>query len=384
MAVHSSESDLFADHGPRGGVARALATAFWAAASLGVFVGALVWAYGLGVRNPADVPALRAAADGYKRAPAEAGGLTLPDQNRRIYSEVSGARPAELGAATPTSAPERPTAEDIDLASRDVGSDAFVALVSDAMRNQDVAERRQVLELDYFEVRPGATGGLSSEPPAYPPNVGRGSEALPRNAAGADPSAAVEIVPAPKDSLAALAAATPVGAGADADAPPSNDAPAAAETPTALEVEQGSGASFATPPASAPPASVEESASTAPAAPAPRAPETGAETSEAAAQASAPQSAANRTVAPASDGRIYQVQLAALESVDEVRKRWAQIQRSQGDLVAGMSLDVQPVSVGGAELYRLRLDGVGERTDAAQLCSELRKRGQDCFVAVKR
>lgn len=407
MAIDQSDLD-FDDDAPQSGVANVLATTFWAAASLGVFVGALIWAYGLGVRNPADVPALRAAVESYKRPPADPGGLRVPDQGRNIYSEVSGAAATPAAPARPTDGPERPTAEDIEVAAKEIGSDAFVALVAEAARDKDAPARKRVVDLDLFEIRPGSTEALSPTPPAYPPNIGRGSEPLPPNAAGADaapkPSAA-RPAPSPRaagapsadeivtdttgaaarsDRLASVSAPapraeTPPSAGpetpergvdappsnaAAGEAPPSNDAPAAAEVPPGAATESAS----ATPPA---------------AAPARDATPAGAPGGVALSPAPAP-SPAPRAAAVSPDGRAYQVQLAALESVADVKRRWSQIRRSQGALLDGLSLDVQPVTVGGSELYRLRLDGVGARENAARLCSELRKRGVDCFVAVKR
>lgn len=351
-----------------------LATTFWAIASLGVFVGALVWAYGLGVRNPADVPALQAAAESYKARPAEAGGLIVPERDRAIYDAVSGAEPTDPEFARSTSSPERPTPADIAAAGRDVSSDALVALVADAVRDRDAPANRRVVDLDFFDVRPGSTGAtLTPTRPEYPANLGRGAEPLPPGARTDDPTAEEDTTAAAARVVDRLASA---GGGASTtesvrgDAPPA-PAPSggiAFETPPAAD---GAAEETATAPA---PASRDATAGAPAASPAP----------VEAAPTPAPVPAPVSTPAASVDGRIYQIQLAALETPADVRTRWGQVQSAHRDLLGRMQLDIQPVSVGGAELFRLRLDGAADRGAAARVCSELRSRGVDCFVALKR
>lgn len=158
----------------RRGVIKHLTNAFWIAASIGVFVGVVTYAYDLGYRNPANVPALRVAAEEYRRAPATPGGATTPGIENTASSAFGAAADP---AAEPrlAAAAERPTAEDVDAAQREIETASIISMVSEAVDGATEPERRRAVDLDLMTPRAGDGAVAEAEPPAIPPNVGVGS-----------------------------------------------------------------------------------------------------------------------------------------------------------------------------------------------------------------
>lgn len=311
----------------------------------------------------------------------------------------------------------------------------FAALADQAASVTDANERREILLDDPQAPRRDARDLTASAAPATPPNVGTGAEPAPANAvfydaddaqsapplgepapalppqsaappAAAPPSgelvevpdvAAVEVAPfdaapaqsAPQESAEPQqAAAPPIAAPAgplNRPVPPSPEDAALNAPPPALppaEIMPGRGAppsaapataaSPAEPPASAPSAAAEPAS--APPSAAPPASAAPSDTLIAAAPAPAPA----ETGAPEAPS-IYQVQLGALDSVEAAERRWSYLQKKVPGVLAVYKLEIKPVNVGGARLYRLRIGAFSNRNGAAELCGALRRKGVDCF-----
>jgi hypothetical protein len=76
----------------------------------------------------------------------------------------------------------------------------------------------------------------------------------------------------------------------------------------------------------------------------------------------------------------WRIQIAALGSADAVRGAWDRLRRSHPEVLAGLSLAVEEVTVGGTKFYRLQAAGFADRDAAARACAALKSAGRDCFV----
>ncbi|MEL6978198.1 MAG: SPOR domain-containing protein [Pseudomonadota bacterium] len=359
-----------------GGAGGLLSAALWAAGSVGVIAVVMMWAFDLGSRNPADIPALSAEAP-WRRAPDSADGLRIPGGDAQVYGPMaSGPNAAATAVADAFGAPgaERPTAGDMTASAEapppleaiapDQGSPVsrqeFEQMAMAAAAEAQARGRRTILLDDPIEPLRAAADYQGSGAPEAPPNIGAGAEPPPTNAVFYEPDAAVA------DSQAAPRAG---------DGPPS--ASAAAVDAELDPVIPAPAPEFELASEAAPPDAERLASAAAQAAP-----------ESAAADQSADRSARSEPPAPPSAARggpaapaIYQVQLGALESVLAVETEWAQLRRQAPALLGPFELDVQPVNVGDARLYRLRIGAFESRTEAAQLCAQLRAREIDCFPA---
>ncbi|MGF1457092.1 MAG: SPOR domain-containing protein [Alphaproteobacteria bacterium] len=78
----------------------------------------------------------------------------------------------------------------------------------------------------------------------------------------------------------------------------------------------------------------------------------------------------------------FVVQLASLPSSTAADQTWTRITSRMGDLLSGYQKDVQVADLGARGVfYRLRVGYFQDRSAAANLCSTLKTRGQDCLVA---
>lgn len=341
-----------------GGAKSVVVTALWAAGAVGVVAAVAMWAYNLGARSPADVPAIRVALEDWRETPRDQSGAVLPG---------AASAAAARGAAAPV---ERPTGEDVDAAQQ-MGSGAFVALAEGAARGGGLMERRRSVDLDLMRAKDSALGDLALGKATAPPNVGEGAEpALQVAPPGTGPleAAAAEPEPSPSSGAAGLEAAPPaLSEPAAVEVTVGDEPPAAAEAPpselqpVAVEVAAFDG---------------EPETQVAAPQPAPAGGESERPT-EAAILAPAPPSAA--VAGPA----MFQVQLGALDSVAQVEARWADLQAREPDLLGAFRLDIQTVNVEQTRLYRLRVGEFSSREEAARLCVTLRARGVDCFPATK-
>ncbi len=77
----------------------------------------------------------------------------------------------------------------------------------------------------------------------------------------------------------------------------------------------------------------------------------------------------------------FALQLASLKSADAAEKEWARLRKAFPDLLAGLSLFVVPADVEGVgQVHRLRIGTFQTHSTAADLCAQLKAKGQDCFI----
>jgi hypothetical protein len=74
------------------------------------------------------------------------------------------------------------------------------------------------------------------------------------------------------------------------------------------------------------------------------------------------------------------VQLAAPGSESEARSVFSSLQRRFPDELGGQRPQIRKAEVNGREVYRLRV-GPMSRESAADLCTRLKGRGGQCFLA---
>lgn len=77
----------------------------------------------------------------------------------------------------------------------------------------------------------------------------------------------------------------------------------------------------------------------------------------------------------------FQIQLGAFRGAAKADGVWQGLLDNHGDLLAGLVSDVVSVDVAGkGTFYRLRAGPLADKADAADLCRQLKDRGQDCLV----
>lgn len=370
----------------RSGLKNLVRLALWAAGSLGAFVAVLLWSFDLGLRSPEDVPALKVALEGeWRTAPEDPGGRQIPDQQRGVYDRFDGGVKDD-GVVLAAPSAERPTEADREAArvagagsgqGAGAGSDAFLALVAQAVDNPDAATRQRVIDLDLQSPRAGAPANNGLGKPSAPPNVGLGAEPAPKQTEEVEKPAEnlVDDRDAGRNQIVQESVGRSVTApGESVNAPKVAEVEVAPdtviETAEAMKLEQTG---------QVPDDETAERAASA---------EGGAEVASLAPDERlvdsvliTPQtkSGSQRPAGP----EIYQVQLAALDSVAMVEKRWAELQQLEPALLGKLDLDLQPANVRGTRLYRLRVGSFSNREQAADLCRTLRDKGIECFPATR-
>jgi cell division septation protein DedD len=193
------------------------ATAAGAVTALALLGGLVVWTYRLGVRDPDDVPVIRAAAGSHKARPDDPGGATFDHQGRGVYAAMAGAVPkaAEVVMAPP---PEGLAAEDASFAELQ-GAEGEEPIAPEGASEVDVLVAAALAEAAPVE-----------------PAVDASAAAVGVVEATAQAPLAAPIAP-PRPGRAAAAATAP--AGALPVVPVAAAAPAAAPIPTAAAVQLG-------------------------------------------------------------------------------------------------------------------------------------------------
>ena len=96
--------------------------------------------------------------------------------------------------------------------------------------------------------------------------------------------------------------------------------------------------------------------------------------------AALPAAAAPEAPAAQAAGR-FAVQLVSLKDQGAAEAEWRRLQGSFPAVLGDASLLLQSADVAGVgKVYRLRAGPYGTRQAAAQVCSQLKARQQDCFV----
>lgn len=75
----------------------------------------------------------------------------------------------------------------------------------------------------------------------------------------------------------------------------------------------------------------------------------------------------------------WAVQLGAYDSLGIAKEKWGVLARKNG-LLAVYPASSHSAMVDGRTFYRLTVNGLASRADAAKLCGELKAKGQSCFV----
>lgn len=77
----------------------------------------------------------------------------------------------------------------------------------------------------------------------------------------------------------------------------------------------------------------------------------------------------------------FALQLASLKSSDAAEQEWTRLQKLFPDILAGLSLFVMAAEVEGVgQVYRLQIGTFQTHSTAADLCAQLKAKGQDCFI----
>jgi hypothetical protein len=287
--------------------------------------------------------------------PQNPGGTEVPDQNKQIYERGGAPKPAET---------------------RVVNRDEQPVDVQAAIRNQPRV------------VFPGGGAGASTEatpPPAASPAAGLGEPRKVRTVAirpdgtviSAPPAGGTPATSGATPQLTSPQAVTPQSPAPAVSAQPASPAqPAAATSGILRQQAPRTAVPVATAPAAAPvaaqPAAQPVAETPRAVTPAPQQPRPQQQPQRAAAAPAAD--------APATGGGGFAVQLAAPGSESEARSVFASLQRRFPDELGGQRPQIRKAEVNGREVYRLRV-GPMSRESAADLCTRLKGRGGQCFLA---
>jgi hypothetical protein len=315
--------------------------------------GAAIWRGG----KPADgEPRVIKAEPGPNRVqPQNPGGTEVPDQNKQIYERAGAPKPADTKV---------------------VNRDEQPVDVQAAIRNQP----RVV-----FPGGGAAPSGDTTQPAATAPSpaAGLGEPRKVRTVAirpdgtviSAPPAGNAASASGSTPSLVAPQAVTPQSPAPTVSGQPSSAAQPAAATSAILRQQAPRPA---TPPAAQPVAAP---------VPAPAVAETPRATTPAPQQprAQTPTQPARVAAAPASEaspagGGGFAVQLAAPGSENEARSVFSSLQRRFPDELGNQRPQIRKAEVNGREVFRLRV-GPMSRESAADLCTRLKGRGGQCFIA---
>ena len=97
----------------------------------------------------------------------------------------------------------------------------------------------------------------------------------------------------------------------------------------------------------------------------------------------APAAAAEPAAAPqvAEVVGSFVLQLASLKTSESAEREWTRLKTAFPDLLSGLLLFIQAAEVEKlGQIHRLRIGTFPTRSTAADLCAELKKRKQDCFI----
>lgn len=193
------------------------AVALGGVVALSLLGGLVVWSYRLGVRDPNDVPVIRAAAGSHKARPEDPGGATFDHQGRGVYAAMSGAAsgPSAITLAPP---PEGLAEEDAPNAEL-TAEEEQVAAAGPVLEG---ASELDLLVASVIEDQPAAPPSADAAPVAV---LVEPTALAPLAAPVAPPRPAGRPAPAETASAAAIPAAL--------------QTPAPAQVPTAAAVQLG-------------------------------------------------------------------------------------------------------------------------------------------------
>ncbi len=114
------------------------------------------------------------------------------------------------------------------------------------------------------------------------------------------------------------------------------------------------------------------------AAPQPAAAAVTAAVAKAPAQMPAPSAAKIQPVAVSS--AVWRIQLVSLGSRKEAEETWTALRQAHQDLLAGLTLQVERAELSNGTFYRVQAGPLADPAAAADLCSALKSRNQDCLI----
>jgi hypothetical protein len=94
----------------------------------------------------------------------------------------------------------------------------------------------------------------------------------------------------------------------------------------------------------------------------------------------APKQVAAAPIAVANAGGSY-IQFAALRSAADAGRVWGELKAKHPELIPYSYYTEAVTTATGATLYRLKAKGFASRTQALNICSTIKTRGQDCLVS---
>ncbi len=83
---------------------------------------------------------------------------------------------------------------------------------------------------------------------------------------------------------------------------------------------------------------------------------------------------------PAKAGGAVLVQFAALKDKAAAEQAWTRLTKMHADLIGTLKPSIEPVTVNGNKLFRLRAVGLSDAKAASALCAKMKERKQDCTV----
>ena len=345
-----SEFDHFDDPRPkRGGLRVVVFRTMWMAASLGALVFVVMQAYELG-SSGGPVPELNAEGP-YRTAPSQETGRVFAGRDLTVYEGVEAGDDASRSIAED---PVRPTPEDLAAAQARLTGQETLNLIAEAYDLDPDKIRRKIVSLETLETEPGAVETLGDEAAAFAP--------VPITPAPQrdEPQAVESVVAGDVDPIetASVEAGDSVVLGAQAAPLEPVEVQSVELSPVVDDV-----------------AEVREvnEADDAPEAPA---------------QADQAANVVEDTNPPepvaalgGGLGARFEAQLAALGSREAVSREWEKLRKTHSDLLGAYSLRVEPATIDGQRLFRLRLTPFVDRQQAAELCRALAERDVACFVA---
>jgi hypothetical protein len=90
--------------------------------------------------------------------------------------------------------------------------------------------------------------------------------------------------------------------------------------------------------------------------------------------------AAPTAALPGKASGAVMVQFAALKDKAAAEQAWTRLTKMHADLLGSLKPSIEPVTVNGNKLFRLRAVGLGDAKAASALCAKMKERKADCTV----
>ena len=299
-----------------------------------------------------EPPLIRAIEGPYRSAPAERGGIAVPNANSNIVTvlrpktespRVERLLPPE--GAMPLESPEPGTEEDPPVA---------------ALTPSEAAVPATPQEAPAVEAPPAPDEAAGAVAPGLP---------YPRSRP-ASPEPVADVGP-PEAAISALPQIEP------AAPPPPPPAPAPAPAPAAPVAVAP--LPEPTPPPAAPPRPQPQT-QTAAATPAPAAPPAANGGPQRLVRVTPPPAPPPAAVQPAAGGSVYRLQLAAVRSEGGLTQAWADLRQRYPAALSSVNPQVERTDTTSGPLFRLQAGPFRSREAAADACSAIRGSGGQCFI----